>query len=66
MGTTLPCQRQFPGLDSALDIIIPRGPKSDVLSPLVIRKELLYPFVKLPGKRIQVLGGVECGTPQLL
>ena len=64
VGTRLPSQRQSPGLDSTVGVIVPRGAKFDVLSRLVVRKYLLYPFVKPLGKRVQILGGVESRTPQ--
>ena len=64
VSTGLPSQRQPPGLDSTARIVIPRGAKFDVLSRLVIRKDLLYPSVKSLGKRFQVLGHVESGTLQ--
>jgi len=66
MSTGLPSQCQFPGLDSTLDVIIPRGTEFDVLSPLVVEKDSLHPFVELLRKRCQVLRGVEFRTPQLL
>ena len=61
---SLRSQRQPPGPDSILGIVIPWGAKSDILRWLVVRKDLFYPVVKLLGKCRQVLGGVKLGTPQ--
>lgn len=63
---SLPSQRQPPGPDSIIGIIIPRGAKHDVLSRLIIRKDPLCPSVKLLGESVQVLGVVELGTSELL
>ena len=63
---SLPSQCQSPCLDSAPEIIIPRGAKSDVLSGLVIREDPLDPFIEFLGKCCQVLWGVEFGTTELL
>jgi hypothetical protein len=46
-GMGLPSQHQPPGLDSTIEIGIPRGAKFYVLSPLVVRKNPLYAFIKL-------------------
>ena len=62
----LPSQRQFPTRNPAPGVIIPRGAKFDVLKRLIIREDLLYPFVEPLGKCRQVLGGVEPGTIELL
>jgi hypothetical protein len=64
VGMNLPSQCQPPRLDSILGIVIPWGAKFDVLNRLVLRKDLLYPFVELLGKCFQVFGSVESGTPQ--
>jgi len=65
-GTRLPSQRQPPGSDSKVCIVIPLCAKFDVLRCLVIRKDPLHSFVELLGKRCQVIGGIEFRTPQLL
>ena len=68
VGVGLPSQRQLPGLDSALGIIISPGAEFDVLILAVIRsrKDLLHPFVESLGKLCKVFGGVEFGFLQLL
>ena len=64
----LPSQRQLPGLDSALGIIISRGAEFDVLILAVIRsrKNLLHPHVEFLGKLCEVFEGVEFGIFQHL
>ena len=62
----LPCQRQSPGLDPMFRVVVSWGTKPDVVSPLIVRKDPLHPFVELLGKRRQVPGGVEFGLSQLL
>jgi len=64
----LPGQCQPPGLDSNLRVIISRRSKLDILIRILVRsrEHLLHSFVKLLGKRCQVLGGVECRILQLL
>ena len=61
VSVSLPSQYQFPALDSILGIMISWGAKFHVLIPTTVRrrKDLLYPFVELIGKRYQVLGGIE-------
>ena len=64
----LPSQRQPPGFDSAVRVIISRGAKFNELirQGIRARKDLLYAFVELLGKRCQIFGGVEFGILQLV
>ena len=64
----LPGQRQPPGPDSTVGIIVSQGAKPDVLIRVTIRnrKHLLYPLVESLGKQRQVVGSVEFRIPQLL
>jgi len=68
VSMSLPSQSYFPGLDSVVGIIVSRRAKFNVLICMAIRsrKDLLHPFVELPGKSCQVLRGVEFGIFQLL
>ena len=68
MSVSSPSQRQLPGLDSTLGVIISWGAKLDVLVLIAAqrRKDLLHPFVELLGKRCKVVGGVEFRILQLL
>jgi len=61
VGVNLPSQRYPPSLDSAVDIVVSRRTKFDVLICMAIRgrKDLLHPFVELLGERCQVIGVVE-------
>ena len=49
--TGLPGQCQPPSFDSTTRIVIPRGAEFDVLSSLIIRKDLLHSSVESLGKR---------------
>jgi len=63
VGASLPSQRQPPSPDSVVWIVVSRGAKLDILIRDVVRhrKDLLYTFVELLGKRFQVLRGIEFG-----
>lgn len=61
----LPRQCQLPGLDPIFRIVVSRGTKFNVVCRLVVRKGLLYLFIKLLGKHCQIPGGVESGLSQL-
>ena len=61
----LPSQHHPPGPDPIVWVVIPLGAKFDVLGSLVIRKDLLYTFIELLGKRCQALRGAELGTLEL-
>ena len=63
-STSLPGQSQSTGLDSTVGITILRGAKFDVLSYLVVRKNLLYPIIEPLGKRFQVPWSIESRAPQ--
>ena len=68
VNVSSPSQRQLPGLDSTLGIIISWGAEFDELIFMAIRsrKNHLQPFVKLLGKFCNIVGGVEFGVFQLL
>ena len=68
VSASLPSQRQPPGSDPAVGIIVSWGTKFDVLIRVAIRnrKDLLYAIIEPLGKCCQVFGGVELGMLQLL
>jgi len=61
VGVNLPSQSYPPGLDSVVEIVVPRRTKFDVLicTATRSRKDLLHSFVKLLGERCQVFGVVK-------
>ena len=63
VSVNLPSQSYPPGLDSIVEVIVPRRTKFDVLICTVVRnrKDLLHPFVELLGERCQVFRVVEFG-----
>ena len=63
VSISLPSQRYPPGLDSVVEVIVPRRTKFDVLICTAVRsrKDLFHSFVELLGERCQVLGVVEFG-----
>ena len=63
-----PRQRQPPGPDSTVGIVISRGTKFDILIRIAVRsrKDLFHPLIKLLGKCCEVARGVEFGVLQLL
>jgi len=61
----LPFQRQPPAPDPMFRVIVSRGAKPDVVSPLVVCKDPLHPFVEPLRKCVQVPGGVEFGLSEL-
>jgi len=58
-----PSQRQPPSFYPVLGVIIPHGPKLDIVGSLVIRKYLLHTFIESLGKNRHVFGGVESRAP---
>ena len=67
VNMSLPCQRQPPGPDPIVGVIVSWRTKSDVLVRGAVRnrKDLLHSFVEPLGERRQVFWGVEPGKSQL-